>query len=103
MARRCCVHVWHDSGGLRTTALAASANGELVAAGSDSGAVSLYGSRSVLSSATPEARPYISPISPPYLPYISPTSPLVGHARGDPRDTPHLTLTLTLNLTLTLT
>ena len=55
VARRCCVHVWHDSGGLRTTALAASANGELVAAGSDSGAVSLYGSRSILSSATPEA------------------------------------------------
>ena len=49
------MHVWHDSGGLRTTALAASADGELVAAGSDSGAVSLYGSRSVLSSATPEA------------------------------------------------
>ena len=54
VARRCCVHVWNDSGGLRTTALAASADGEMVAAGSDSGAVSLYGSRSVLSSATPE-------------------------------------------------
>ena len=45
VARRCCVHVWNDSGGLRTTALAASADGEMVAAGSDSGAVSLYGSR----------------------------------------------------------
>ena len=41
VARRCCVHVWNDSGGLRTTALAASADGEMVAAGSDSGAVSL--------------------------------------------------------------
>ena len=54
VARRCCVHVWHDRGGLRTTALAASADGATVAAGSDSGAVCLYGSRSILSSATPE-------------------------------------------------
>ena len=27
MARRCCVHSWHDRGGLRTTALAASPDG----------------------------------------------------------------------------
>ena len=36
--RRCCVHTWHDSGGLRVTALATSSNGQLLATGADSGA-----------------------------------------------------------------
>ena len=52
VARRCCVHVWNDSGGLRTTALAASADGQIVAAGSDSGAVSL---------SNPNPNPYPNP------------------------------------------
>ena len=51
--RRCCVHTWHEQGGLRTTSLAASADGATLAAGSDSGAINLYGVRSVLESAQP--------------------------------------------------
>lgn len=51
--RRCCVHAWQDRGGLRTTALAASADGELIAAGSDSGAVNIYKAAEVLSSSRP--------------------------------------------------
>lgn len=51
--RRCCVHTWQDRGGLRTTSLATSPDGELVAAGADSGAVNIYKSAEVLSSARP--------------------------------------------------
>lgn len=51
--RRCCVHTWQDRGGLRTTALAMSSDGELIAAGSDSGAVNLYRTAEALSSARP--------------------------------------------------
>ena len=40
--RRCCVHTFRERGGNRCTALAASADGALLAAGSDSGAVSVY-------------------------------------------------------------
>ena len=54
VARRCCVHSWHDRGGLRTTALAASPDGTTVAAGSDSGAVCLYGTRALMQSDRPE-------------------------------------------------
>jgi WD40 repeat protein len=51
--RRCCVHTWHDRGGLRTTSLATSADGELIAAGADSGAVNVYRTAEMLSSARP--------------------------------------------------
>lgn len=51
--RRCCVHTWNDRGGLRTTALATSADGELIAAGADSGAVNVYRTSEVLTSARP--------------------------------------------------
>ena len=51
--RRCCVHSWSDRGGLRCTALAASPDGELVAAGSDSGAVNVYRSADTLRHAKP--------------------------------------------------
>ena len=51
--RRCCVHTWHDRGGLRTTALATSPDGDLVAAGADSGAVNIYRPSEVLSAARP--------------------------------------------------
>lgn len=54
VARRCCVHSWHDRGGLRTTALAASPDGTMVATGSDSGAVCLYGTRALMQSDRPE-------------------------------------------------
>ena len=52
--RRCCVHTWNDRGGLRTTSLATSPDGELIAAGADSGAVNLYRTTEVLSSARPQ-------------------------------------------------
>ena len=51
--RRCCVHTWQDRGGLRVTSLAASSDGELIAAGSDSGAVNVYRTAEVLSSVRP--------------------------------------------------
>lgn len=51
--RRCCVHTWHDRGGLRVTSLATSPDGELVAAGSDSGAVNLYRTAEALTAARP--------------------------------------------------
>jgi len=53
--RRCCVHSWADRGGLRVTALAASPNGEYVAAGSDSGAVNVYRCTDILSTARPKS------------------------------------------------
>jgi len=40
--RRCCVHSWNDRGGTRVTAIDASSDGQLLAVGSDSGAVNLY-------------------------------------------------------------
>ena len=52
--RRCCVHTWNDRGGLRTTSLATSPDGELIAAGSDSGAVNLYKTDEALVSTRPE-------------------------------------------------
>ena len=51
--RRCCVHAWQDRGGLRTTSLATSPDGELIAAGADSGAVNIYRTAEALSSARP--------------------------------------------------
>jgi len=51
--RRCCVHSWADRGGVRVTAMDTSADGELVAVGSDSGAVNLYRSTDLLRSERP--------------------------------------------------
>lgn len=51
--RRCCVHTWHDRGGLRTTSIATSPDGELIAAGSDSGAVNVYSVAEALTSTRP--------------------------------------------------
>ena len=55
LRRRCCAHTWHDSGGLRCTALDVSADGEYLAAGADSGAVTLYRCSATLRSARPAA------------------------------------------------
>lgn len=52
---RRCVHTWQDRGGLRTTSLAVSPDGELIATGSDSGAVNMYKTAEVFSSARPPA------------------------------------------------
>ena len=54
--RRCCVHTWNDRGGLRVTALAASADGQHIAVGSDSGAVNLYLAADTLTSAKPHSQ-----------------------------------------------
>ena len=54
VARRACVHTFTDSGGMRVTALAASAGGEHVAVGADSGAVSLYNLTDALASCRPQ-------------------------------------------------
>lgn len=55
VARRCCVHSWRDSGGIRCTRLAVAPSGKMLAAGSDSGAVSLYETAAVLGG--PEPKP----------------------------------------------
>lgn len=53
VARRCCVHTWRDQGGVRCTRLAVSPSSNRLAVGSDSGAVNLYETASVLSSSDP--------------------------------------------------
>lgn len=56
VSRRCCVHSWHDRGGVRVTALHTSPDGGAVAVGADSGALSLYSSAEVERSERPEPR-----------------------------------------------
>ena len=54
--RRCCVHAFLDRGGTRVSALAASADGALLAVGADSGAVNLYATDALLASESPPSR-----------------------------------------------